>query len=573
MKPRGHHPKPFRTLLYLLTAIALIAAACGGSDTDDASEGDAVSGDGGEESSSGGASSDEGGSSVPAGIGPTTDLTEGTGGELIIGMTASNIPLLDTGLSQNEGYEGIRFVGNQLYDGLTRFDLSSEEGVPEVVPALAESWEASEDLVTWTFVLREGVTFHDGTPWDADAAVFNLERYTDEDSPNFYPELAAQGGINVGGIDTVSKIDDMTIEITTNGPWSYLPIDLAAVFFGSPTAIQELGNEAFGEAPVGTGPFTFVELVRGERLVLDRNEEYWRGAPALDRVILRPIPDSTARVAALQAGEVDWIEVPLPDDIPGLVENDFQVLLNTYDHIWPWVLDTTKPPFDDVRVRQALNYAINRPSLSDDILQGTAQPANQSVPTANFAYEPSNETYSYDPDLAMELLTEAGYPDGFSFRLSFPTSGSGNMSPIPMNESLQADLAAIGITVELEPIEWAAMLEDFFIGNIPGGAEAINISLSYQQEGFWSLWFGSESALNAGKYSNAEVDALFDQAKQTEMPADRAAIYSEAATYITNDAAWLFVVSDLNPRAVSPEVHNFRMAQSWFVDLTEVWVG
>jgi peptide/nickel transport system substrate-binding protein len=314
-RPRPR-PNPFRNLLYVLMAIAMIAAACGGSDSGTASE------EGGSTAADGDASGD--GGAATAGIGPTTDLMEGTGGELVIGMTASNIPLLDTGLAQNEGYEGIRFVGNQLYDGLTRFDLSSEEGVPEVVPALAESWVVSEDLVTWTFTLREGVTFHDGTPWNADAAVFNLERYTAEDSPNFYPELAAQGGINVGGIDTVSKVDDMTIEITTVGPWSYLPIDLAAVFFGSPTAIQELGNEGFGEAPVGTGPFSFVELVRGERLVLDRNEDYWRGAPALERVILRPIPDSTARVAALQAGEVDWIEVPLPDDIPGLVDNGFQ---------------------------------------------------------------------------------------------------------------------------------------------------------------------------------------------------------------------------------------------------------
>ncbi len=542
------HP---RVLLTLLTIFMLFTASCGNDDSNDTSE-----------------TQEE-----AAGIGPTTDLTQGTGGELVIGMTASNIPLLDTGLAQNEGYEGIRFVGNQLYDGLTRFDLSSEEGVPEVVPALAESWEVSEDLVTWTFTLREGVTFHDGEPWNADAAVFNLERYTDEEAPHYYPELAAQGGINVGGIDTVSKIDEMTIEITTNGPWSYLPIDLAAVFFGSPTAIQELGNEAFGEAPVGTGPFKFVELERGERLVMEKNEDYWRGAPALDTLVLRPIPDSTARVAALRAGEVAWIEVPLPDDIPGLVDAGFQVLLNTYDHIWPWVLDTSKPPFDDVRVRQALNYAINRESLSTDILQGTAQPAYQAVPSANFAFDGGDDVYSYDPDLAMELLTEAGYPDGLSFRLSFPTSGSGNMSPIPMNESLQADLAAVGIEVQLEPIEWAAMLEDFFIGNIPGGAEALNISLSYQQEGFWALWFGSESGLNAGKYSNADVDALFEEAQNTEVPADRASIYSEAAEYITADAAWLFVVSDLNPRAVAPQVHNFRMAQSWFVDLTEVWVG
>lgn len=497
----------------------------------------------------------------------------GAANVLIIGMTATNIPLLDTTLSQNEGYEGIRFVGNQMYDALSRFDLSDPGEIPDVVPALAESWTPNEDLSVWTFKLRPDVTFHDGEPWNADAAMFNLDRVLDQAAPQYYPELNAQAGLAIGGVQSARKIDDMTIEISTKGPWSHLPADLTTIFFGSPKAIEELGNQGFGQAPVGTGPFRFKEHVQGQRLVLDKNSDYWRGAPELDQVILRPIPDPTARVAALRSGEVNWIEVPLPDDVASLEAEGFTVHLNSYDHEWPWVFDTTKAPFDDRRVRQALNYAIDRESLTKDILQDTAAPLPQAAAEANFAHRADNDLYTYDPAKAKALLAEAGYPDGFTFRLSFPTSGSGNMVPIPMNEALQADLAEIGVEVQLEPIEWAAMLTDFFVGNIPGGAEAINISLSYQQEGFWTSWYGTGSASNAGKYSNPDVDALFTKAKTIVDPAARGEVYAQAAKILTEDAPWLFVASDLNPRATSPSVHGFDMPKSWFVDLTGVSVG
>jgi peptide/nickel transport system substrate-binding protein len=499
--------------------------------------------------------------------------SSGGKGTLIIGMTATSIPLLDTGLAQNEGYEGVRFVGNQLYDGLTRFDLSDPDVIPPVVPGLAESWEPNADLTSWTFELREGVTFHDGTPFDADAVVFNLERYLDTGTPNFYKELNAQAGLSVLGLKSFKKIDDMTVQIDTNGPWSHLPADLTTIFFGSPTAIKELGNDGFGKKPVGTGPFTFKEMVTGQRLVMEKNADYWRGAPKIDTLILRPIPDPTARVSALRSGEVNWIEVPLPDDRESLESQGFTVHLNSYDHVWPWVFDMSKPPFDDIKVRQALNYAIDRESLSDNILQGTGQPLVQAAPEANFGYRAETDTYDYDPEKAKALLAEAGYPDGFSFSLSIPTSGSGNMLPIPMNEALQSDLAKIGVKVEIKPIEWAAMVTAFLGGEVPDGADSVNISLSYQQEGFWTSWYGTGSATNVGKYSNPEVDALFAQAKTELDDEARGAIYADASKLITEDAPWLFIESDMNPRATAKNVTGFEMPKSWFVDLTGVSVG
>ncbi|GAA1507647.1 ABC transporter substrate-binding protein [Nocardioides humi] len=498
--------------------------------------------------------------------------SSGSANTLIIGMTASDIPVLDTGLAQAQGYEGLRFVANQLYDGLTKFDLTQGDEIPKIVPDLAESWEPNEDLTVWTFKLRPDVTFHDGEPWNADAAVFNLERYVDTGSDHYYPDLNGQGGLSISGIKSFQKIDDLTLEITTNGPWSYLPVDLATVYFGSPKAIKELGNEKFALEPVGTGPFEFESLERGQQLTMVANPDYWNGKPTVDTVILRPIPDPTARTAALRSGEVNWIEVPPPDDVPSLDGEGYQVLTNSYDHAWPWVLNTTKPPFDDVKVRQALNWAIDRDAMVENILHDTAEPALGTTPHANAAYRPEDDLYGYDVDKAKQLLAEAGYPDGFTMTLSYPTSGSGNMIPGPMNTALQADLAKVGIKVELKPIEWAAMLTDYFVGRIPDDANAINISLSFQQEGFWSMWFASDSTINAGKYANPEVDKLLAQAKTVLDDDARSGIYAEAAQIITEEAAWLNVVNDRNPRVLAENVKGFVQPQSWFADLTSITV-
>ncbi|WP_432492768.1 ABC transporter substrate-binding protein [Kineococcus auxinigenes] len=501
--------------------------------------------------------------------------SEGGGGEgagtLVIGMTASDIPLLDTGMAQNEGYEGLRFVANQLYDGLTRFDLTDGSVIPPVVPGLAESWEPNETGDSWTFTLRQGVSFHDGTPWNADAAVFNLRRYTDPSFEFFYQELNGQAGLSIAGIAAATAVDEHTLRIDCAGPWAYLPSDLTTVYMGSPTAIQAAGNDGFGQEPVGTGPFTFVSVERGQSLQLAANADYWDGAPAVDTLILRPIPDTTTRVAALRSGEVNWIEVPPPDDVPSLKQAGFQVETNSYDHVWPWCLDTTQAPWNDVRVRQAANYAIDRQSLCDNVLQGTAEPALQVCPKANAAYRAENDLYDYDPDRARQLLADAGYAGGVTATLSYPTSGSGNMIPGPMNEALQRDLAAVGIDVELQPIEWASMLTDYFVGNIPGGASAINISLSFQQEGFWNNWLGT-GVTNVTGWHDPQVEALFQQAKETLDEAGRSDLYAQASAIITEQAPWLFVVNDRNPRVLAANVQGFVEPQSWFVDVTDVSV-
>ena len=404
-------------------------------------------------------------------------------------------------------------------------------------------------------------------------AVFGFDRYLNKSSPNYYPELNAQAGLSIAGLIGAKKVDDMTITVSTDGPLAYLPSNLTTIYFPSPTAVQKYGNAGFQAHPTGTGPFIFDSVTRGQKLVLKANPDYWGGAPKVSQVILRPIPDPTARVAALRSGQVNWIEVPPPDDVPGLTKDGYAVLTNSYDHVWPWVYDMKSKPFSDPKVRQALNYAVDRDSLIKNVLKGTADPELQAAARANAAYRPANNLFSYDPAKAKALLASAGYPNGFSTTLSYPTSGSGNMVPIPMNEALQQNLAAVGVNVKLEPIEWASMITSYFAGKIPGGAAMINISLSMQQEGFWNTWFGSKSVLNVGGYSNPKVDDLLLTAKSTFDDKARSDLYAQATALITADAPWLFIVDDRNPRALASSVKGFIEPKSWFADLTTVSVS
>jgi len=507
--------------------------------------------------------------------GPSNSVsnTSGSGGTLVIGMTATNLPGTDTDMAQSEGGEGIRFVGMQLYDGLTKWDLSHSDRSPVLEPGLATSWTHNADGSVWTFTLRPNVKFSDGTPWNADAAVFNFDRYLNKNSPNYFPELNSEAGLLLVGIRSWRKVDDLTFEMDTDGPLSYLPDDLAVLPMGSPTAIRKLGNDGFAQHPSGTGPFTFESMIAGQRLVMVRNPTYWGGAPKLDKVILRPMPDAAARVAALRAGEVNWIEVPVPDDVPTLRSAGFQVLTNSYSHIWPWVFDLTRKPWDNVLVRQAANYAINRQAMVDSLLKGTGAPAYQYAPRGDHGYDASLNVYKYDPAKARQLLAQAGYPNGFDATLSFPTSGSGNMIPIPMNEALQQDLAKVGIRIKLQPVEWSSMLGDYFNGRIPGGASAINISLGFVFLSLWNTFFSSTSPVNVGRLDDPKVDALLNQAKAQLDTAQRDQIYTQLNGQLEQDAPWLLVVNDLNPRVLAGNVHGFAMPRSWFIDLTKTWVG
>ncbi|WRZ95268.1 ABC transporter substrate-binding protein [Streptomyces sp. NBC_01007] len=508
----------------------------------------------------------------PSGSGQGDGHSPGRGGTLVVGATGK-LPNPDTVIG-GAGFEGKRLVSFQLYEGLTRYDLSKTDAPPEITGALATSWKVAGDHRTWTFTLRKGVTFQDGTSFDADSVIFNLDRYLNKKSPYYTTVLGAAAGEYAGDIAQYRKLDADRVRLVTKTPNGHFPEDLAHVLIASPTAVRKTGSADFSRHPVGTGPFAFKSQTSGEQIELVANKHYWRGAPKLDRLVVKALPDPAARTAALRSGSVNWIEYPNPDDLGSLKSDGAQILTNSYDHLWYWILDTTKGPWKNAEVRRAANYAINREAVADELLHGTADPAYQAAPRATFAFDPKGDTYSYDPAKARKLLADAGYAKGFSTSVTVPTGGSGNLLPVPIAEALQRDLAAVGIKVRIRTTDWSTLIGAEAKGKVALGSDAIAQSTTlFQSEALLPLFIGSHSPFWTGHYTDPAVDKLLAKAAASPEKTTRQSAYRQALAEVTEDAPWLFVVNDRNPRALSPTVHGLVQPQSWFLDLTTVWVG
>jgi ABC-type transport system substrate-binding protein len=512
-------------------------------------------------------------------------VAQGRGGVLRIAMTAADIPY--TGGQPDQGFEGFRFIGFQLYDALVRWDLSQGDRLPDLVPGLAESWEVSKDDPTrWIFHLRRGVKFHDGTDFNADAVLWNWDKIKTKEAPQYD---ARQAGIalQIAMFKSWRKLDDYTIEFTTTHPSSFVPFRLHNVVYGSPTQWEKAGRDwrAVANNPAGTGPFKLTRLVPRERAELEPFTAYWdkQRIPKVDKLILLPMPEATTRLAALRSGQVDWIEVPPPDAIPGLRQAGFQIILRSYPHNWTYNLNLSKPPWDNKLVRQAANYAIDREGLCKSLLNDTCIPGAGVVYPGHLWFGNPKVRYEYNPAKARELLQQAGY-DGKNKRVKssmlISTSGSGQMLPLPMNEFIQENLRDVGIDLELVSIEWNAMLARYRQGlqhpdNAPLGGINISLAPVEPHSGLVLRFYSTAvppNGLNIMAYNNPEVDRLFDAASVAFDPPERDRLLAQAHAIVVEDAPWVFIVHDLNPRALSPKVKSFVQAQSWFQDLTPVWV-
>jgi peptide/nickel transport system substrate-binding protein len=505
------------------------------------------------------------------------------GGTLRIGMTAADIAY--TAGQPDQGFEGFRFVGYPLYDALVRWDLSQGERLPDIAPGLAESWEVDKDeVLKWRFTLRRGVKFHDGSDFNADAVIWNWEKIRNKDAPQYDPKQAAEVAFRIAVIKEYRKLDDFTIEFATTRPSSFVPFQVVYVLYSSPAQWEKVGRDwrAFAEKPSGTGPFKMTRFVPRERAEYEPNTEYWdkNRLPKSDKVILLPMPEVTTRLAALRTGQVDWIEVPPPDAIPVLRQAGFQISLRSYPHVWPYALNLKATPWDNKLVRQAANYAIDREGLCKSLLNDTCIPATGVVYPGHPWFGAPKHTYTYDVKKAKELMKQAGY-DGKRAKTSFliSTSGSGQMLPLPMNEFVQENLRDIGIDVELIPIEWNALTVWGRKGFVEEHAQtgAVNISYNFVEPfSAFVRFFHSASlpprSVNIMTFINPEADRLIEAAEASFEPKVRDETLGKLHELVMDEAPWIFVVHDLNPRAMSPKVKGFVQPQSWFVDLTLPWV-
>jgi peptide/nickel transport system substrate-binding protein len=411
-----------------------------------------------------------------------------------------------------------------------------------------------------------------------------LEHGPYPDAPQFDPKQAAYADFRIPLLQSWRKIDDYTVEFTTTRPSSFVPYQVCYVLFSSPTQWEKLGRDwaKVAEHPSGTGPFKLTKLVPRERAELEPFAEYWdkKRVPKADKVILLPMPEATTRLAALRTGQVDWIEVPPPDGISSLRQAGFQIILRSYPHNWTYSLNLTGPPWNNKLVRQAANYAIDREGICKALLNDTCAPAISEVYPGHPWFGNPQVRYEHNPQKAKALLKQAGY-EGKRLKTSvlISTSGSGQMLPLPMNEYVQENLREVGIDLELVPIEWNTLILRLRKGfqEENAGLGAMNVSYGFIDPfSAFTRFFHSDSqppkSVNIMPYVNPEVDKLIETAELEFDPQKQNQILAKVHEIIVEDAPWVFIVHDLNPRALGPKVRGYVQAQSWFQDLTPVWV-
>jgi peptide/nickel transport system substrate-binding protein len=504
---------------------------------------------------------------------------------LRIAMTASDIPTT-TGLPNN-GFEGMRFLGYPIFEGLVLWDLTSTDRLAGLRPGLAEKWEqAGDDNKTWIFHLRHGVKFHDGTDFNADAVVWNLDRYFKSDSPQYEIASSAMTRARAPLVGAYRKIDDFTVAISTTKPASYFPFMAVYILFTSPASFETAGRDWSKVATLpaaGTGPFRISKVIPRQEVDLVRWDGYWDAAKKakLDNVVLMPIPEANTRLAALRSGQVDWIEVPPPDGIASLKAAGFTITTGSYPHDWPWFynIGASGSPFKDVKVRQALNYCIDREGLVT-LLNGTAEPSVGWLKASDPNFGSPENRYKFDPAKGKKLLAEAGFTPAkpLLFKAMISTSGSGQMLPLPMNEFIQQNLKeACGVDVEFDVVEWQILLNAArATPDSPNlkGAMVLNISSPSSDVGIMARYFSSANFSPNGFNFEQWKDDAFDAALTALAEANDAAVISgalrKAHERLVDNPPWLYIVHDLNPRAMSPKIKGFVSPQSWFIDLTLV---
>ncbi|ANF56485.1 ABC transporter substrate-binding protein [Halotalea alkalilenta] len=513
---------------------------------------------------------------------------------LRIGMTAGDIPL--THGQPDQGYEGNRFSGIPIYDSLVQWDLSQGDAPSGLVPGLATEWQVdAEDHTKWRFTLREGVEFHDGTPVNADAIVWNVDKVLNSEAPQYAPGQIGNTLSRMPTLRSAHKIDDYAVELVTSEPDAFLPFNLTNLFIASPSAWQGFYDATpssadaatrsqqawteFAAHAVGSGPFKLERLVPRQQLTLAKNPDYWNPdrVPKVDRVVLLPLPEANARTAALLSGQVDWIEAPAPDAIPQIESRGFKIYSNTQPHLWPWQFSFVEgSPWNDKRVRQAANLCLNRADLKEYLGGYMVEATGIFEPGSPWRGEPEFQI-SYDPDRARELMEEAGFGPNNPVRVKVQTSasGSGQMQPLPMNEFIQESLRACYIDTELDVTEWNTLFTNWRLGArdpAAQGANGINVSAATMDPYFAMIRFATEAAFppastNWGYFSTPEVEELAREARNAFEPAalDEAAAKLHAA--IVDETPFLFVAHDVGPRAISPKVQGVVQPQSWFIDL------
>ena len=491
-------------------------------------------------------------------------------------------------------------VVDNIFEGLVKY----KAGTTRIEPCLATSWEISADGKEITFHLRKGVKFHDGTDFNADAVIFSFARQYDSNHPYHQYAKWYMWRYMFSDIDRIEKIDNYTIRLVLKRPNASILRSLALwqVSIVSPTNGEKYKEDAF-KHPSGTGPFRFMEWIKDDHITLEANEDYWQGRASLDKLIFKVIPDPSARLMALEVGEVQGMEFPNPADFNRINDNKDLVLMtqpgmnvgylamNTgYGYI-----DTNEngvrdldseplvktpgffKPLTKKKVRQAINMAIDKQSIVDNIYMGTAIKAINGMPPFMLGYNDEIEDYPYDLKRAKELLVEAGYPDGFEVTLYVMTASRPYMfDSAKIAEAIQSYLAVVGIKLKFYQIDWGNYLQKtkdgkhqmcLFGWNGDNGDPDNFINTAYAPDGA-SIGI----ALNLSFYINEKAQELLSVALATYDDEKRATYYRKVQEMIHEDAAWVYLVHSNQNMVFRNNIKGFTLSPTGRVFFYPVWI-
>jgi len=430
----------------------------------------------------------------------------------------------------------------------------------EVVPLLAEEWSKSADGLEWTFKLREGVTFHDGTPLDAEVVKFTFDRLMN-------PEIAVPQRSDLGPLEKAEVVSKYEIKLVLGKPYGpflrSLATTLAAIV--SPKAVEE-SDQKFANHPVGTGPYEFKNWAKGKAIVLEKNDDYWGEGPNFQSLKFNIVTEVATREMMLRSGDVDIAYMPPAPDIPSLRRDpDIEVKSIPSTRMMYVFLHTKEKPTSNKKVRQAINYAIDKEAIVEKILMDQGEPVTAPIPSSFFGYHRIG-SYEYDPEKAEELLAEAGYADA-EIKLKFLHPSGRYMLDKKVAQAIQSYLNDVGIKVELMTMDWPSVIKHIMIPleeDPPQDMEFLGWGPAVLDAHFtlYSLFHSSQqppSIANTGFYGNEKVDQLLDEALSETDTAKRKELYKQACEIIWEEAPIIFLYTQNFVLAYDSDLEGITM--------------
>ncbi|HSO59470.1 MAG TPA: ABC transporter substrate-binding protein [Desulfobacterales bacterium] len=478
-----------------------------------------------------------------------------TGGTLVWGRGGDSVSL---DLAQATDGESIK-AGIQVLENLVIFGKDSMN----VEPQLAESWKVSDDGLTWTFKLRKGVKFHDGYPFNAQAVYDSFARVIFKEHPyNSYGQWKYTS-MSLGPVKDIKVVDEYTIALITDKPYAPLLNNLALWLCPilSPKAMADY-KEKIGQHPVGTGPFKFVSWTKDDQIVLERNNGYWGEKAKVNKIILKSIPEPSARLMALQSGTVDIADDLDPDSIALVKKNSkIAIIERPSVNVGYLAFNTEKPRLKDPKVRQALSHAVDKNTLIKSIFAGLAIPAKNPFPPSIWSYNDAIKAYDYNPEKAKKMLAEAKFDFNTEIELwAMPVSRAYMPEPVKTAELIQAYFAAVGVKAKIVRHEWGAYLSKTsngehdmcMLGWLGGNADPDNFLYGLLSANTAK----TPGAANVAIWKNAEFTDLCLKGQKTFNKADRTKLYLKAQEIFHAEAPWLPLVHSTIVRCYSKKLHD-----------------